>query len=274
MKLVKESLINTKFKRGLTPRHVLGLDPTVEWMEDIRDNGPLDIKYEISKGGKINIISSHFRFIDNGNQEFHIKGCTIPRIVRFGEVKATFWLEECNLESLDSLPDYVYGDFYLQRVTIQGKRIKKSQIGYIEKTTHVTGTFLVTYATGGWYGIDSAMKSRRYRQSYPGKIKRSTRTTHKILNTGDSQSYSSGYKLYHALKYIEAQGDNGARPTDIRRIIFNISYPGEELRPGWGTSYVTKGGTISKYADKEDHRWVLNDKGRKYLEDHSYFDNK
>jgi hypothetical protein len=117
--------------------------------------------------------------------------------------------------------------------------------------------------------------TRQHRLAAAGnKISDRTNFLEKIYRGDDgeplSYQWSKGYILYWQLKYVDSKGKEGAYYMNVYEISQLIKYPDRKIdrkylgnyRESW-KEFVTQ---------VKDGWWAITDKGKRYLEEHRYFE--
>ena len=267
MKLVSESL--NEYVRGQDPREMMGIGEKVKikaWMEKVnklrseRFWGKDPIKYEINPDLSITTFDS-FELPYEMEMEPYIK---------FKDIYGNFEIRmNSSLKNLDFFPKHIYGGliFHDNNIKLNEKKFEKMDV-IVDGEVRLRS-----------YRQEAASKAgKRYRKRGP----LSSRVSHRLSDLGGDPArygpkYSKGFKLYHALKGIEEAGPEGLRYTDIVKILYELSYGKGSFKrdkpQGWGTSYFSThynvGGIRNRTTKKPDGKYILNDVGRKYLEEYA-----
>lgn len=261
MKLVRESLY--EFEKGQDPRSAMGIgmrDKINKWFDMVYpETWQSKPNYKINNDLSIDIL-------DNFSFPWSFQG-PVPDFIKFGTIHGDFKVSgKENLKDLSWFPNVIKGDLDFYRNNIKPKREDILEISEVEGDIELESP------------EQKARREARQRSKERGPLR--TRKEHDLRKYRTKPHrygpiFSKGYKLYQALKAIEQSEPEGMRYIDVIKILFELNYgegsfDSREHR-GWGSAYFSSydnGGIRRRTTRNENRKYVLNDEGRKYLEEY------
>jgi hypothetical protein len=265
-KLVRESLNEIRKDELLLKSIKIGIISKIEnWCKEYHINS-----YDLNDDFEINAETVN---LPNGTE--------IPDFIRFNEVG------RFTLKNLDVPPNKL-GDIIPKKIT-HSLNIETSRVRYtirdVMKVCELSPTATLV--------IDPSFDNKDALHTY--KLRRKPKRSERVDNiippddpTRKKIDHSYGFNTYSALKFIQAAGEKGRSYTDIVAHVYNLSYPNMTLptHSGYWSSAFSQGGydyfenvsrpvgQIVKYTNKipsntgKRMRYVINDAGKQYIEDH------
>lgn len=254
-----------EFEKGQDPRSAMGIGQRAKidkWFDELFPEeqrwGPEKPKYRINDDLSIDI---------DGEFTLPWKAEEIPDFIKFGTIRGDLNItRKEGIKDLDWFPKKIEGDLEFYSNGIRPKKEDLLKISDIEGDIELESE------------AQKSARQARKRMKERGPLRSRKEHDFRKYPTKPHRygpRFSKGYKLYQALKAIEQSEPEGMRYIDVIKILFELNYGKGSFDPrehrGWGSAYFSSHGSgpiRKRTTRKENRKYVLNDEGRKYLEEY------